>query len=465
MQAMFAIARLTLKAAFRFRLVPVLLVALVGGVLLLPAVIKDDGTARGLTQIVLTYNLGLIAAVLGLTTLWLACGTLARDIEECQIQVVAVKPVARWQIWLGKWLGIMLLNALMLGVSGASVYAQLLGRAHRLPPPQREVLQNEVLVGRGSFKEVLPDLGPSVDRLMQEKLKANPALGQMPRAELRRVLREDIKRVLQMVPPGITRIWRIDLGHAAASLRDRPLYLRVKFFAADRPPESIGHPSTYTGVWDIGPPESAKRVRTVRSQAAETFHEFAIPPNLFDDHGVLTVEFSNTNETGLWFPLDEGFEVLYRESGFALNYARGLGILFCWLALLAAIGLAGASFLSFPVAAFLALGLLIVAFSTGTMKTIIEQGTIREVNHDTGMVDKSTLFDQASVATFQGLLGLVNLVKGFSPVDALSTGRSITWTELARAVAQVVVFMGGGFATAGILIFTRRELATAQGHG
>ncbi|MHB1308501.1 MAG: hypothetical protein ACYC23_15590, partial [Limisphaerales bacterium] len=82
MQAILAIARLTLKAAFRFRLVPLLGAVLIGGVLLLPAAIKDDGTARGLTQIVLTYNLGLITAVLGLTTLWLACGTLARDIEE-----------------------------------------------------------------------------------------------------------------------------------------------------------------------------------------------------------------------------------------------------------------------------------------------------------------------------------------------------------------------------------------------
>ena len=54
--------------------------------------------------------------MLGLSTLWLACGTLARDIEECQMQVVATKPIARWQIWLGKWLGIMSLNAALLAL-------------------------------------------------------------------------------------------------------------------------------------------------------------------------------------------------------------------------------------------------------------------------------------------------------------------------------------------------------------
>src|SRR5512137_810484 len=118
MQPLLAIAWLTLKAAFRFRLFLVVAVLLLGAVVGLPLLIKDDGTARGFTQILLTYTLSTITALLGLSTLWLACGTLARDIEECQIQVLAVKPVARWQIWLGKWLGLMLLNAALLSLSG-----------------------------------------------------------------------------------------------------------------------------------------------------------------------------------------------------------------------------------------------------------------------------------------------------------------------------------------------------------
>jgi hypothetical protein len=102
---------LTWKAALRFRLFLVIAVLLLAAVVGLPLIIKDDGTARGFTQILLTYTLSAITALLGLSTLWLSCGTLARDIEECQIQVVATKPIARWQIWLGKWLGIVSLNA------------------------------------------------------------------------------------------------------------------------------------------------------------------------------------------------------------------------------------------------------------------------------------------------------------------------------------------------------------------
>ena len=123
MQQLLAIAGLTWKAAFRFRLFLVVAVLLLASVIGLPLLIQDDGTARGFTQILVTYTLSAITGLLGLSTLWLACGTLARDIEECQMQVLATKPVARWQIWLGKWLGIMTLNAALLALSE-------IGRAH-----------------------------------------------------------------------------------------------------------------------------------------------------------------------------------------------------------------------------------------------------------------------------------------------------------------------------------------------
>src|SRR5436190_3124973 len=161
MQRLLAIAWLTWKAAFRFRLFIVIAVLLLASVVGLPILIKDDGTARGFTQILLTYTLSTISALLGLSTLWLACGTLARDIEDCQMQMVAVKPIARWQIWLGKWLGILLLDATLLAVAGASVYGLLQWRAQRLPAGEREILRNEIFVARASLKE--PSQNKTID--------------------------------------------------------------------------------------------------------------------------------------------------------------------------------------------------------------------------------------------------------------------------------------------------------------
>ena len=462
MQRILAIAFLTVKAAFRYRLVVVLAVLLLGAVVVLPLIIKHDGSARGFTQILLTYTLSIITGLLGFSTLWLACGTLANDVEDCQMQMVAVKPIARWQIWLGKWLGILMVDAMLLGLSAGAVFGMMKWRAQKLPAAQQAILTNEVLVSRGSLKEPKPDIEADVERIFQERLSKS-AVSSLDRQILRKQTEEQVKWQYQLVPPGMARPWHIDLGLRKNSLRDQPLFLRIKFHT----PESALNPDaakasvTFLGDWWIGPPESPQVMNKRMSMAAETFHEFPIPPNLFDEQGILTIEFRNYNDTALLFSLDDGLEVLYREAGFGLNFFRGIVIIFFWLSLLAALGLAAASFLSFPVAAFFALGVLIVGLSSSTLSTVVQEGAIFGANHEGGKTEP-TLLDHLIVPIFGLLLKVVNLVQGFSPIDSLSLGRSITWGQLGSAFSQICLLMGGIFSVIGITVFTRRELATAQ---
>lgn len=459
MQRIFAIVWLTWKAAFRYRLFWVLALLLIAAVVGLPLLIKDDGTARGFTQILLTYTLSAITGLLGIATLWLACGTLARDIEESQIQMVAVKPIARWQIWIGKWIGIVSLNALLLAIAGGSVFFLLQWRANRLSPEQQLILRNEVLVARASVKEIPQDINEDVEKELQRRLQTS-SINPTNILALRKQVEEQVKAGIQSVRPGDPRQWKIELGRAKDSLRDQPLFLRIKFFTAQSNPSG-----TFLAIWQVGNPETKRVWRSEpMSFAAETFHEFPIPANLFDENGTLDIIFGNPNNSTLLFPLDDGLEVLYREGTFGLNFARGLGIIFCWLALLATLGLAAASLLSFPVAAFVSLAILIIGLSSGTLSNVVKEGTILGVNHETGVADSRSLLDLVFIPLFRAALKIINLVQGFSPIDSLSTGRSITWTQLGLAGVQIVLFLGGIMAAIGIIIFNRRELATAQGH-
>jgi hypothetical protein len=459
-QRILAIAWLTWKAALRFKLFLVIATLLIFAVVGLPLIIKDDGTAQGFTQIILTYTLGAITALLGISTLWLACGTLARDIEECQMQVVATKPVARWQIWLGKWLGIVTLNAALLALSGGCVFAVLQYRASQLPPAVQATLRSEILVARGSAKEPSheAEIEADTDQMLQARLKTSP-VDKADLAEVRRQIRESVRASSQLVPPGYERVWKIDLGLAKHALAGKPLQLRVKFNSAEKSPSG-----TFGAYWMVGDPPNTKYWQNEEpmSLAPDTFHEFSIPPDLFDAHGVLTIAFHNANNTALLFPPDEGMEVLYPEGGFALNYVRGLGIIFCWMTLLAALGLAAASQLSFPVAAFFSLAMMLVVFSSGTLADSVDSGSVAAGNEETGQAGHS-IADGVLIPAFKGVLAVIGLAKSFSPIDALSTGRSITWSELGLAFTQIVGLLGGAFAVTGILLFSRRELATAQG--
>ena len=154
--------------------------------------------------------------------------------------------------------------------------------------------------------------------------------------------------------------------------------------------------------------------------------------------------------------------VMHRIGGFAGNFSRGLVIIFCWLALLAAIGLTTASFLSFPVAAFCTIGMLILGMSTGTLKQIVEENGIIQVDPNTGRVDQPGIINQIAVPFAKTMLAALNLARGFSPIDNLSSGRAITWLELSQAFTQICLVLSGALALIGIAIFTRRELATAQ---
>lgn len=457
MQPIFAILRLTVQAAIRNRLVVILSLLLIAGVVALPIFIKHDGTARGLTQILLTYTLSMTTAILGFASMWLGCGTLAREIEESQMQMVVVKPIARWKIWVGKFLGIMTLNAFLLVLAGTAVFFLLQWKARSLSPKEIEVLRNEVMVSRASAAEPVPDYQSEANKIIRERLK-----GEVPPDinvdELRTYITEQVRASLEVVPPGRGRQWTIDLG-PPSRVKDLPLFVRAKFNAA-KAPES----GSFETFWELGIAESARLYRTNILMAPDATTEFQVPANLFDENGVLSIRIYNYGDTPLIFPLGDGMEVLFREGGFALNYYRGLGVVLCWLAVLSAMGLAASSLLSFPVATFCTLGLLIVGMSTGTLKQVIEEGGIMGVNHETGLVDTPTFLDSFAVAASKGTLKLLNLARGFSPIDNLSTGRSVGWLELVRAVFQMVVVMCGGFAALGIYIFSRRELASAQTH-
>lgn len=454
MQRILAIARLTWKSAFRYRLFWIMAGLLLVAVAALPLLLQADGTAQGLAQIVLTYTLSSITALLAFFTLWLACGTLAKDVEECQMQMVAVKPISRWQVWLGKWLGIVGLNALLLVISGAAVYGVLMYRSGRLPAAQQAVLRREVLVARASIRPPAKDLQKEIQRALVARMgNVHVSLSSQEKMTIINQVIAAVVATNEEVGPLETKQWELPVGLGA---RGQPMQLRVKFNGLQMAEDAV-----FDTYWMIGPINSTHHQLVQQTLPANSYQEFDIPSEMVSDDGTLTITFLNRNPEPLLFPLDDGLEVLYRESTFGLNFCRGLGVILCWLGFMAAIGLAAASFLSFPVAAFASIGALIMALSSGTLKSVVDNGTVTGWDAAASAYGHSVV-DVVMVPFFSGVLKLINLVTTFSPVEFLSSGRSITWADLALAVLQIVFLLGGILAAFGIFFFTRRELAAAQ---
>ncbi|MFL3664964.1 MAG: ABC transporter permease [Verrucomicrobiota bacterium] len=505
---MWPIAKQTLKAAIRYRFVVAMAVALLVIVFGIPLLVKSDGTAKGTVQLVLTYTLGSTTALLGIASLWMGCGTLAREIEDNVMQMVAVKPVARWRVWFGKWLGIMLLNAALMVPTGLAIFFLINARADssELNDFEKAKLQNEVLVSRSSVREPKPDFTLSRQRAydyskLVEQGKADNQYTPTEKALRMSVtqpehvlsLRPDYTRLIEqnenapsyeliqqieelehqalqvakgsreIVLPGQVRNWFFQIDSSKVDrINENPIYLRFKFNAGDE-----YDPKSHLCMWSVGagtskrwPPDREFNEMTIGSSV---FQELELPagivPDKGENRGLVNVSFANFNDKPILFPLDDGPMILYHDGGFGMNLLRGLMIIFFWLGLISAIGLMASSFLSFPVATFMSLGILLISTSTGTLEQIIDEGGITGVNHETGRKDASSILDDAAIFFASGAVKITKSIWGYSPVDSLSNGRTITWATLFWAFFAIIVVMGGLIMALGAYMFHHKELA------
>ena len=164
MISLWAIIKLTCRAAVRSHIFHILSLVLLAAIAILPNTVLGDGTASGYIQVSLKYCLGAIGFILSLSTIWVGCFILSNDLETYQIHMVFTKPVCRAKVWVGKCMGVVLIHATLLFVSSMIVYSLILWQFYKKPftAEEKSRIENEVLVGRKVFLPELPDIDSKV---------------------------------------------------------------------------------------------------------------------------------------------------------------------------------------------------------------------------------------------------------------------------------------------------------------
>ncbi len=463
-QKVLSIAILTVKGAIKQKLVIFLAMALVLSVILLPTFIKHDETATGYASIILGYTLTLVTIILGVVTIWLGCSAISKELEECQMQVLVVKPVSRAQVWLGKLMGILAINFVLLGLSAIIISCVLVLKSGELNQSEKEMLNEKILVARSAVSEETPDLTPFIE----ERFKTIVEEQDLPSENwdaVKTQIKADVEKEYQLVRPGAARIWQLDFSLKKSKLVDKPLFLRVKmqtpaFLLDDE------DPNLYPTVWHIGKGMAENASFRELNVPVGVWYEFALLPGSIDDDGNLYIMMQNMSNSELLFPMVDSLEVLYREGGFIANYLRGIFILYCWLALVAMLALTASSFLSFSVAAFLCMTALIIFFSRDAIASTLDTNTILGIDYNdskNGPTRYYPVIDAIGLPFLEAIKFALDLIADFSPVDSLSNGRTVGWDQILRAFLQIIVLFGGTLSSIGIFIFQKREIATAQG--
>ena len=116
------VARTMVEESLRMGVALIFIIAMLVLLPMLPLIFGSEDRVTYMVQRFLTYSNMIVAVLLGLMTVLLSARTVSLEIATRQIHMTLTKPLGRLHYLLGKWLGIVLLNAVLLVVAGIATY-------------------------------------------------------------------------------------------------------------------------------------------------------------------------------------------------------------------------------------------------------------------------------------------------------------------------------------------------------
>jgi hypothetical protein len=484
-----AVARAIVEEAVGTR-APILLVLLgVVGLPALPLLLDSGERLEYRVQFFLTWSLSGASFLLSLITILLATSSVCGDIESQRIHMTLVKPLRRWQYLLGKWLGIVLLDAVLVGVLGIGVYvgAEALRRSPGADSDDRRAVDEQVFTARSVARPVHPrgtDFDATVNAAIERMEKDDPASFRLdPAAARRRILANHVLEWHTVTPDVVaTYVFNgLDVNRQSGGL----MQLRLKPFADN---VSMDRADVRFALWLNDRPYPVRNGKheeyTLKSL---TFHTLDVPVTAVDDAGTLRVTIANRNlvppgetrATSISFSPGKGLELLYRVGGFEGNFLRGLAVIWAKLALLAAAALAAASWLSFPIAVLASLMVYLSAVARGFLADAIDIYTGLDLADATvtAMVRlrltvllerlaKLELWDAwKTIMSYAADLFLA-VVPSFAAHDGITevaTGRLLPPLDMLGSCAELAVAYPAALLLLGWVLLERRDLVHVSG--
>lgn len=495
-----AIVKLTCRSAVRSHVFRTLAFLLLLSVILIPNTIKGDGTAMGFIQLILEYSLGFAAAILCISAAWVSCSEIATDIETGQLHLLAVKPVSRFQILLGKFTGVLLIHGVLLLFAAVIVYAFVMYQFARqeFPADEKQRVENEVFCGRRLYAPKKPDFDAlAVEELNRRLSKAREdekrqlaekTMGTERRATLE-ALKKEIRVSMCEVAPGEMIFWEYE-GIPEDIVE--PFYLRYKVFPGD---SSSMNQNTSFGAWllrfmavkDNGNPAEGKEPEYIEqvltfppeelitaaqtefciqetvlrmNGASESLYR-SIPPDVMKNlttpliyRNTVKIGFCNFDNQGkkLIFQEPDGPFLLVRETGFLNNFLRAVLVMFLGIAAVSLVASGLAAYFTLPTAIFMSVSYGVLCLASNYMFTSLQ--SMDGVPLDFG--------EKVGKYLSQALMALLIPVQDFFLTTQLSTGQLIEFSTVGHLILYHLIFRGLPVFLLGAWLYYRRELALAM---
>ena len=388
--------------------------------LLLPAIVRSDGTEAGGREVFLRAVPGSVYMVLCVALLACACGLVARARESHRLALAAVRPVSAGALLFGPLLALVAVAALVLAFNAGLTCA------------------------RGGWTDCRHVYAPELDppekaaRQMLQEILANTNTPQEVRSAPRhRLLSILIGREVdryESIPPGRDMAW--PFPDEAASVPEG-VVARIRFST------QFNMRASLSGVVTLGPWSAAVSNNT---QAVLEIPLARVGADGTD--GVPRLRFRNTGKSTVMLRPRRDVEVLTPADSFGMNMLRATGEMLCVIAFLCAFGLFLSTALSRPVAIFTALVFLVV---TEMAPAVLEQ---YPETLDLPFTDRMGLWLSRGVAF------ATSAVSGPQPISDLATGTCVEWSALGHAALVDAVVAPCVLLTLAAYLVRRRAAAS-----
>jgi len=471
-----AVARLVLSEAVRMRVSAVFIVLLIFMLAALPGLLDQDEELRYRVQSFLQYATGGTYVLLAVLTVFFSVATVSFEQRDKTIWQTVTKPVAAWQYVLGKWLGVMVLNAALLGVcaSGIFMFTEYLRAQPAIGERSaydsaaddeglsrdRLLLETRVLTARKTStpKTAFDFDGEEFEKGFQEYLASvrlsDPNFARSIKAAdlARRALFNQAEQRYRSIPPGEFQSF-LFTGLDDVIGGGKPLTFRFNIDAGGNRPDET-HLITF-GFLDTEP--------MVRECITGFPQALTIGPWAVDrETGTLRVDIANGDSTlgiagryVIAFPKD-GLEISYSVGGFRANFFRVITILWLKLGFLAMVGVCAGTFLSFPVASLITVGVALAAEGAGFVTESLE--SYATLDRENNVVYYKVVVNALALA----VSWVFRIYADLKPTQKLVDGVLLSWGAVGIAMAVIAAWTLALFGAA-VFAFRRRELAIYSG--
>ena len=447
MHSIWAVAINTIKQALRIKVAVVFTILLFVLMPVLGITTTGDETLKGRLQTFVSYALSLMSFLLCVLTIIVSIYSVTSDIDQKQIYTVITKPIRRSQFLLGKLLGVITLDVILLVLFSAIIYTITIYTPKFIKASEEEIIEanNGFFTARASLTVPEVDVTKEVADKYTELERRGDLPADVPREEIITQLTQQAQLAKRAAGVGQVLLWEFENVKPLAE----SMFIRFKYDVSVNPPDSQVWGRWFAGDYEYfkyGTQSKTPIYDEVHKHSVRDSHEIEIPAEVVPEHGHLAIAFMNVplNSVAIIFPPD-GLEVLYKAESFSSNFIKAVFMILFRLIFLACLGILAASFLSFPVAILFC---FVIFFTASFSGFVLDSFTFLSAN--IGTVYSYSL---------KWLIQLLPQFDKFNPTKFMIPARLISWSFLAKCAVFMVCIKAFLVLILSLIIFSYREIA------